>query len=221
VKDKILNSLVIAIAIMIVANLVALDIVWLRQQKEKTGQRTEGSSQLMPTPIPSASTQESSDSCGTVCQQTIEEKISQAVATLSGKETKIVEKTTTTKTSQPQVIYIPLGGGGSTVTTDWADVGNAEVYFDLNDYPNFSEARFEGFIKVKNGNGKAFARLYDVTHSIGVQGSNIETTSENFTMVGSDPLAFWRGKNLYRVQIKSLNGYEASIDSGRIKIVLK
>lgn len=219
-KNKILPILIAVAIILVIANLVALDVGWLRQQKENKSVKTEVGSELIPAPIPST-TPAASDSCGIICQQTIDEKISQAVATLSGKETKIVEKTTTTKTSQPQVIYIPLGGGGSTTNTGWTDVGNAEVYFDLNDYPNLSEARFEGFIKVKNGNGKAFARLYDVTHSIGVQGSNIETTGENFTMVGSDPLAFWRGKNLYRIQVKSLNGYEAYIDSGRIKIVLK
>jgi len=223
VKDKILFISITVIALLVLANLVALDVVWLRQQKEKSFP-TLGEVGIIPTPSPLVPSGSSADTCGSVCQQTINEKVSQAMATVSGKETiketKVIEKTSA-KTSQPQVIYIPLGGGGSTVSTDWTDVGNAEVYFDLNDYPNFSEARFEGFIKVKNGNGKAFARLYDVTHSIGVQGSDIETTNENFALVSSDPLAFWRGKNLYRVQIKSLNGYEASIDSGRIKIVLK
>ena len=119
------------------------------------------------------------------------------------------------------MIYIPLGGSGSTASTSWADVGNAEVYFNIDDYQNVDRIYFEGFIRVKNGNGKAFARLYDVTHSIGVQGSDIETNNENFTMVESGTLSFWRGKNLYRIQVKSLNGYDAYIDSGRIKIILK
>jgi len=220
-REKIIPILIIVISILVLANLVVLDLSWLKQQKSETLVKTGASTELIPTST-SLLTPAISDSCGTVCQQTIEEKISQVVATISGKETKVIEKTTTTtKTSQPQVIYIPLGGGGSTTSTDWANVGNAEVYFDLNDYPNLSEARFEGFIKVKNGNGKAFARLYDVTHTIGVQGSNIETANENFTMVSSDPLAIWRGKNLYRIQVKSLNGYDAYIDSGRIKLILK
>ena len=223
-RNKILFISITVIALLVLTNLVVLDLVWLRQQREKSFPKTGEQGKITPTPSPLVPSGSSADTCGSVCQQTIDEKVSQAMSTVSGKETiketKVVEKTSS-KTSQPQVIYIPLGGGGSTTNTTWTDVGNAEVYFDLNDYPNFSEARFEGFIKVKNGNGKAFARLYDVTHSIGVQGSDIETTSENFTMVDSDPLAFWRGKNLYRVQIKSLNGYEASIDSGRIKIVLK
>jgi len=213
VREKLLPVLITVIAILAFGNLVVLDIKLLKQSKES-----------ITTPLPSVSPTTTSDSCGNICQQTIEEKISQAMATVSGKETiketKAVEKTVK-ETSQAKVIYIPLGGSGSTASTSWADVGNAAVYFDLKDYPNFSEARFEGFIKVLNGNGKAFARLYDATHGIGVQGSDIEASGENFTLVSSDKLNFWQGKNLYRIQIKSLNGYDAYIDSGRIKIILK
>lgn len=212
-REKLLPVLITVIAILAFGNLVVLDIKLLKQSKES-----------ITTPLPSVSSATTSDSCGTICQQMIDEKISQAVSTISGKETiketKVVEKTAG-KTSQPGVIYIPLGGGGSTTSRDWADVGNAAVYFDLKDYPNFSEARFEGFIKVLNGNGKVYARLYDATHGIGVQGSDIEASGENFALVSSDKLNFWQGKNLYRIQIKSLNGYEAAVDSGRIKLILK
>jgi len=216
VKEKILPILIIVIAILVLANLVFLDVRYLGQPQKSLPTATESASQTAPVSLsssPSSSTV--SETCETTCQQTIDEKISQAIATLSGKET------TNQKTSQPQVIYIPLGGGGATTNRDWADVDNAEVYLDVNDYPNLDKAYFEGFIKVKNGNGKAFARLYDVTHSIGVQGSDIESASENFTLVESGSLNFWQGKNLYRVQVKSLNGYEAYIDTGRIKLILK
>jgi len=223
VKDKILPIIITLTAVLIVANLVVLDIGWLKQQKENREAKTEFNSETITTPI-SSTTSATPDSCGAICQQTIEEKISQAMATVSGKEaikeTKVVEKASK-ETSQAKVIYIPLGGSGSTASTSWADVGNAEVYFNIDDYQNVDRIYFEGFIRVKNGNGKAFARLYDVTHSIGVQGSDIETNNENFTMVESGTLSFWRGKNLYRIQVKSLNGYDAYIDSGRIKIILK
>lgn len=222
-KDKILPIILILVAVLVVSNLIVIDIGWLKQQKEDRVAKTEFNSETINTPI-SSTTSAVSDSCGTVCQQTIDEKVSQAMATVSGKETiketKAVEKAVK-ETSQAKVIYIPLGGSGSTASTSWADVGNAEVYFNIDDYQNVDRIYFEGFIKVKNGNGKAFARLYDVTHSIGVQGSDIETINENFTMVESGTLSFWRGKNLYRVQVKSLNGYDAYIDSGRIKIILK
>jgi len=226
VKEKILLILIAVIAILALGNLVFLDVKYLGQQPKPLPKETEQVSQTELTSLSSSSSSATiTETCGATCQQLIDEKIAQAIATLSGKETtkegKTTEKTTTQETAQPQVLYIPLGGGGSTISRDWADIGNAEVYLDINDYPNLEKAYFEGFIKVKHGNGKVFARLYDVTHSIGVQGSDIDSTSENFTLVESGTLNFWQGKNLYRVQVKSLNGYDAYIDSGRIKLILK
>lgn len=224
-REKVLPILIIVFLGLAVANLVALDVSWLRSQRAQK----EPSGELSPptqvsTPSPSATITSTTDICGLACQETIAQKISEALATISGtgtlKETTIVEKTTET-VSQPTVIYIPLGGGGSTTSQDWADVGNAEVYLDISDYPNLDRAYFEGFIRVKHGNGRAFARLYDVTHGIGVQGGEIYTDNESFTLVESGSLSFWQGKNLYRVQVKSLNGYEAFYDSGRIKLILR
>jgi len=222
---KIILILISLLAILFIANLVILDINFIKSKKIEnlsSGQISEPStSNITPTPlaIPTPG------ACASDCSDLIDQKISQAIATISGKETiketKVVEKTTTTSTSQSQVIYIPLGGGGSTTSKEWADVGNAEVYFNISDYSNVDQIYFEAFINVKHGNGKTFARLYDVTHGIGVQGSDIYTDSESFTLVESGSLNFWQGKNLYRIQIKSLNGYEASVDSGRIRIILK
>jgi len=217
---RILLISVSVLSILLLANLLALDINWLKTKRVgNTGENQLLSAQVTPTPLVIPL----SGSCPTDCQDFIDQKVSEAMATISGqetiKETKIIEKIPTI--SQPQVIYIPLGGGGSTTSKEWTDVGNAEVYFDIGDYPNIDRVYFEGFIKVQHGNGRAFARLYDVTHSIGVQGSDIYTGSESYSLVESGSLNFWQGKNLYRIQIKSLNGYEASVDSGRIKILLK
>ena len=221
---KVTLILISVVAILFLANLVALDVGWLKarrgQDLARGSAKVVSDSVLLPTPLATPL----AESCGIACQQLIDDKISQAISTVSGKETiretKVVEKSTTA-TSQPQVVYIPLGGGGSTTNRDWTDVGNAEVYLNINHYPNLDRAYFEGFIKVKHGNGKVYARLYDVTHSIGVQGGEIFSDSETFTLVESGSLNFWQGKNLYRVQIKSLNGYEAFFDSGRIKIIFK
>lgn len=219
-KEKILPILMLVFLGLAVANLIALDVAWLRAQ------RNQGEIPLpsQSTPTPTATMTSETDTCGPVCQETIDQKVSEALATISGKETvketTVVQKTTEA-VSQPTVIYIPLGGGGSTISRDWADVGNAEVYLDISDYPNLDRAYFEGFIRIKHGNGRAFARLYDVTHDIGVQGGEVYTDNESFTLVESGSLSFWQGKNLYRVQVKSLNGYEAFYDSGRIKLILK
>lgn len=221
-REKILPILIFVFLGLALANLIALDIAWLRNQRV---QREVVSVPASPVPTSVATTETSAiDSCGPICQEIIVQKVSEAIASLPGtetvKETTVVQKTTET-VSQPTVIYIPLGGGGSTTSRDWADVGNAEVYLNISDYPNLDRAYFEGFIRVKHGNGRAFARLYDVTHTIGVQGGEIYTDNEDFTLVESGSLSFWQGKNLYRVQVKSLNGYEAFYDSGRIKLILK
>ncbi|MBU3957176.1 hypothetical protein KKI19_02820 [Patescibacteria group bacterium] len=223
-KEKILPILIFVFLGLAVANLIALDISWLQARRYQG--EISFPSQPAPSPIstPTATITSETDTCGPVCQETINQKVAEAIASIpeteTVKETTVVQKTTET-VSQPTVIYIPLGGGGSTTSLDWADVGNAEVYLDISDYPNLDRAYFEGFIRVKHGNGRAFARLYDVTHSIGVQGGEIYTNNESFTLVESGSLSFWQGKNLYRVQVKSLNGYEAFYDSGRIKLILK
>lgn len=221
---KILPILILVIAGLVLVNLAALDIIWLKNQRQE--KLTPGKTAPLPSP-PTLSTPTASpvaDICGPICQETIAQKISEAMATISGKETvkeTTVVKETTQQVSQPQIIYVPLGGGGSTTNQNWADIANAEVWLNIGDYTNVDKIYFEGFIKVKHGVGKAYARLYDVTHGIGVQGSEIETTSENYTLVESGSLSLWQGKNLYRVQIKSLTGYEAYFDSGRIRIIIK
>lgn len=222
-RERLLPILIVVIASLVVINLIVIDFVWLKsrqQGKSITPESMPSTTAPAVTPIafPSA------DTCGPVCQQTIAQKVSEAMATISGKETvkeTTVVKQTTQQISQPQIIYIPLGGGGSTTNQSWTDVANAEVWLDIANYTNVDKIYFEGFIKIKHGNGKAYARLYDVTHGIGVQGSEIQTTSENYTLVESGSLSLWQGKNLYRVQIKSLTGYEAFFDSGRIKIIIR
>lgn len=160
--------------------------------------------------------------CSSVCLEVIQEEVGRVAATLSG-ETKIVERVTQPATSQSQIkmVYIPLGGNGSTTNRDWTDIKAAEVHLDLGDYSSIKEVTWEAFLKVKDGNGQVLARLLDVTHSIGVPGSEISTNTEVSTQARSNSLTIWSGRNLYRVQIKSLTGYEATIDSGRIKVTLE
>jgi len=213
-RERLLPILLVIIAGLALINLAAFDIVWLKNRGQ------EGI--LTPKELTPALTTSEADICGPVCQETIAQEISGAMATISGeKAATTVVREAAPSASQPQAIYIPLGGGGSTTNRNWASVTSAEVYFDVDNYPNFDKIYFEGFIRVKHGNGKVYARLYDVTHEIGVQGSEIEASSENYTRVESGSLNFWKGRNLYRVQIKSLNGYEAFFDSGRIRVVMK
>lgn len=116
--------------------------------------------------------------------------------------------------------YITLGSTYSTTSTTWLDVPDAQVYVDLaNDYVSDAYVTWEASLKVAHGNGKAFARLYDSTHNIAVDGSEISTENNaDFLYVKSGSLPFWRGNNLYKVQIKSLQGFEVFISNAKIKI---
>jgi len=91
----------------------------------------------------------------------------------------------------------------------------------LGDYPGLKEIYFEANLKLFNGNGIAYARLYDSTHGIGVQGSEVQTSSQANTVVESGKLSFWGGKNLIKVQSRSLTADTAVYNSGRLRIVME
>jgi len=158
-------------------------------------------------------------SCSEKCQKEIQGLISQAVSTISATKTTAPKATVTTK-SESKTAYIPLSGPITSTSTGWVDVAGTDVYIDLvNDYGKNTYVSWEAFLKVANGNGQAFARLYDATHGIGVDGSELSVTNVGTsTQVSSGKLNLWAGRNLYRVQIKSLNSFEVTFGSGRIKI---
>jgi hypothetical protein len=158
------------------------------------------------------------DICGEDCQKQISEQVSKAVATISGTTTKEVIKEV--PTTQNKTSYIPLTGPITTTSLDWIDAAGTDVYIDLaNDYNKNAYVTWEAFLKVANGNGMAYARLYDVTHGIAVNGSEISTDAASSTQIFSGKLSLWAGKNLYRVQLRSLTSFEVTFSSGRIKIV--
>jgi len=153
-------------------------------------------------------------------QALIQKEVASAIASFSSqsKATSLPTKTSTT-TKQKQTTYIPLSGPFSTNSTDWVDASGTEVYIDAeNDYAKDAYITFEATLKIANASGKAYARLFDATHAIAVNGSEVEVTSSSYGTVTSGSLALWRGKNLYKVQIKSLNSEEATFGNGRIKI---
>lgn len=160
------------------------------------------------------------DSCGTTCKSEIQRAVSEAIATLSGKPQTTTKITTPAPTGK-KTSYISLSGPITTTSTAWVDASGVEVYVDLtNDYSKDATVFWEATLSVADGNGQALARLFDVTHGIAVNGSEISLTNNAIpTLVSSGNLSFWSGKNLYRVQLKSLNSFVVTFASGRIKIV--
>jgi hypothetical protein len=146
--------------------------------------------------------------------------LNQSLATISA----IPAPTTTIISSTPspsqQTSYITMGNTYATTSMTWVDVPGSEVYIDLlNDYSQDAYITWSASLKVAHANGQAFARLYDATNKIAVAGSEITTTNNaTYTQKTSGQLALWRGNNLYRVQIKSLNSFEVAISGGKLKI---
>ena len=160
--------------------------------------------------------EEKKDECGEMCKKEIERIVSDAIATLSG--TKVV--TNTQISSSPKTTYISLGSTHTTTSTDWINIDDTKVYIDLEkDYGKSAKVSWEASLKVAHGNGKVFVRLYDDTNKIAVDFSEISTENNStFKQVSTGNLPFWRGRNLYVVQIKSLNSFEVTYSGGRIKI---
>jgi hypothetical protein len=159
------------------------------------------------------------DICGEDCKSQINDIVSKAISTVSGTTKTIIQKEAAVDTSTKKTAYIPLSGPITTTSTGWVDAAGTDIYIDLaNDYGKSAYVTWEAFLSIANGNGQTFARLYDATHGIAVNGSEISVTSGTSTQVGSGALSLWAGRNLYRVQLKSLNSFVATFASGRIKI---
>lgn len=153
-------------------------------------------------------------------REEVEELISRAMATISGTTTREIIEKQTVVTETGGTAYIPMGTTATATSMDWVDVDDSAVYIDIeNDYGKDSVVLWQASLKVAHGNGQAFARLYDDTHKIAVDGSEISTTNNaSYTQVSSGNLPFWRGRNLYKVQIKSLNSFEVTYSGGKIKV---
>ncbi len=117
------------------------------------------------------------------------------------------------------VAVVPIPGSGETKENNWTNVYGSEFYFDSEDYPGMSEAYWEANLKLFNGNGKAFARLFDITAGIEVWGSEIYSESQNYEAVKSGKISLRPGNRLYRVQLKSLTADTTVYNFGTIKIV--
>ena len=167
------------------------------------------------------------DQCGESCKKQIMDNITVALSTVSATPKETVKTVTitpfpvVTAKAKAQTAYIPIAGPLSSTSKDWYDLSGTEFYLNFNtDYGKSAYANWDASLKVKDGNGTVYARIYDVTNKIAVNGSEILVSNKgDLTQVISGGLSFWAGNNLYRVQLKSLNGFEVTFGSGRIKII--
>lgn len=151
----------------------------------------------------------------------INDTIDEKLKNTTGTKTTTAAKTSTSEEALTRTAYIPLVGPITTTSTSWVDATGTDISIDLaTDYGKDAKVSWEAFLSIANSNGTAYARLFDVTHGIAVSGSELSVTDNaTSTNVTSKYISLWAGRNLYRVQVKSLNSFVATFSSGRIKIV--
>lgn len=205
--------------IALIVNLVLLDagVIYLVYKSQAPNLKSQISSNV---PII-----QNIDQCGAECQKYIDSRLAQfstpfpTPTPISPLVPKFSSPTTAVKPKTRAVSYVTVPGSGNTSTNDWTALSGTDFYFNAADYPGLVEVYFEANIRLFNGNGAAYVRLFDVTHGIGVQGSEVQTSSQTVKIVESGKVTFWSGKNLIRVQAKSLTADTAVFDSGRLRIV--
>lgn len=159
------------------------------------------------------------DTCGESCKAEIQKQVADAVASI----TPVVQKIQTTKSTPVKeggITYIPMGTTYQSTSTDWYTIDDTATYIDLaNDYGANATVSWEASLKVDHGNGQAFVRLWDDTNKIAVDGSEMSTVNNaDYQLVTTGKIPFWKGRNLYKVQIKSLNSFVVSYTGGKIRI---
>lgn len=117
-------------------------------------------------------------------------------------------------------LYIPLGSG-STKSTDWVELTGVESVIDMANYPKIKSVIFEASMRIPTANGKVHVKLYNVTDKHDVWFSEVWAEGSSGYRAESANISLSPGRKLYRVMIKSTMGYEAILDSARIKIILE
>lgn len=210
------------LVIAIVANLAFVDYQILKKGRVQREPKLESSNQATRT---REST--SSASCLSDCQSIIDAKLAQAksdlLKTFQSPSPATQAKSTTQIIRQPadqaKEIFIGLGGGGSTTSTDWTDVSGSNIDLDFARYPGAKGFYFQGNLKSDAPDRATFARLYDVNNKVGVQGSDINYAGLSSKLIESGQLIFhFSGKVTLIIQIHSLNGNLATVESPRIRV---
>jgi hypothetical protein len=119
----------------------------------------------------------------------------------------------------PKVVYIPLGGSGGSVNTlnVYGDVTTTETIIDSGSYPGAKGVYLEADISIYQGNGTAFARLFNKTDGIALN-SEVSTNSENYSLKTSGSFSLSSGKKTYLIQLKTNTGYAAQLNTARLRV---
>lgn len=193
---------VFKIVVLLCIFVICIFLVFLFYTVDKLGSGMTTQVGLVTLPPQAIKDTQKIDVCGQECKSQISQEVSKAMATISGTTKKEIVYQPAPASGQSKITYIPISGSMATISMEWADAPGTDIYIDMaKDYGKVSWVDWEAVLKVASGNGQAFARLYDATHNIGVNGSEVSAKSATSTQAASSGnMSFWAGRNLYRVQ---------------------
>ena len=118
----------------------------------------------------------------------------------------------------PKEYIIPLGSG-STSKSDWENLISTETVINPAVYGSILEAYLIISLKNPTKNGQVEARLYNVTDNNVVYGSHVVMNGQTEQTITTQKFALPSASKLYRMQLKSTLGYDASLENSRLKIL--
>ncbi|MBI4098346.1 MAG: hypothetical protein HY426_04905 [Candidatus Levybacteria bacterium] len=115
-----------------------------------------------------------------------------------------------------QFIYF---GSGSSSSGDWKDVGGLQATFNLGDYVNVKEIRFEASVSVV-ASQMVYVRLFNKSDNHPVWNSEVTAKDGLTSYVVSEPILYDKGEKIYQVQMKTQLGNLANLGQARLHIIL-
>lgn len=211
--------------VLLVVNIIALDAVVLVFIYRSLFLNTKGSDGSLSDSFPGITPQ--TEGCNNECQRKIYERIDllssvnndEATVSITPTRTVIVPTPLISRSKTKSTTYVPIPGGGSILSSDWKEIPGTDFYLSKSDFQGLTGVFFEANFKLQNGNGAAYIRVFDKTHSIAPTGGEISTSSQTSTFVTSGPLYLWEGNNHYVIEARSSASDTVIFESGRLKII--
>lgn len=121
-----------------------------------------------------------------------------------------------TGSSQQATVFIPLGSGGSWGDKAWYSTPEYEISLNPSNYPGYTGINLEAAFRLNAKNGTGSVRLYNMTDGVGY--SQVDTTSDAFSLQSSSSFKLPTGTKTYRLQVKSSEGATLFIQSARLRV---
>ncbi len=208
----------IIVLVLIGVNLLALNYTLFANNKtsqntptQSTPTPTQSDQTLTPTLTPIA--------CDETCVKNIVKSATASITLATTRpvsQTTISKQTPTSAPTQSREFFIAIGSGQS-AGYDWSDLPNAEKTINLHQFENIKSINFEATFSVPSSTGIGYVRLFNITDSQPVIGSDLSTTSGSATFLSSQALTL-EGSKLYKLQTKQSERKEVVVTQSRIKI---